>query len=193
MVIHDSKVRYNKFTKVQIRVPSRSLIHVKSKSSNDEDNIFAISPPIVKGTSWNLCDLTSHHQGVFNKKRKNWTLALLSQKWQTPTRKIYPKSRPSNQTLLKPLDFRNLDLNKKESWREKTQNKKIIIRPRSPPLTCQYSEGFYWLTNHPKPRVGKLTNDKFDKDVLKCSSEEANRLKIDKDFVQSHWSPWKKK
>ena len=117
--------RYNKFTKVQIRVPSRSLIHVESESSIDEDNIFAISPPIGKGTSWNLCDLTSlfsirkDNLPVFDKKRKNWTLALLSKKWRIPTRKIYPKSRPSNQTLLKPLDFRNLDLNKKESWREK--------------------------------------------------------------------------
>ena len=62
-----------------------------------------------------------------------------------------------------------------------------------PPLTCQYPEGFCWLTNHPKPRVGKLTNDKFGKDVLKRSSEEANWLKINKDSVQSHWSPWKKK
>ena len=69
--------RYNKFTKVRIRVPSRSPIHVESESSMDEDNIFAISPPIVKGTIWNLRDLTSHRQGVFDKKRKNWTLALL--------------------------------------------------------------------------------------------------------------------
>ena len=67
--------RYNKFTKVRIRVPSKSPIHVESESSIDEDNIFAISPPIVKGTSWNLRDLTSHRQGVFDKKRKNWTLA----------------------------------------------------------------------------------------------------------------------
>ena len=67
--------RYDKFTKVRIRVPSKSPIHVESESSIDEDNIFAISPPIVKGTSWNLRDLTSHRQGVFDKKRKNWTLA----------------------------------------------------------------------------------------------------------------------
>ena len=67
--------RYNKFTKVRIRVPFKSPIHVESESSIDEDNIFAISPPIVKGTSWNLRDLTSHRQGVFDKKRKNWTLA----------------------------------------------------------------------------------------------------------------------
>ena len=72
--------RYNKFTKVRIRVPSKSPIHVESESSIDEDNIFAISPPIVKGTSWNLRDLTSHRQGVFDKKRKNWTLALFAQK-----------------------------------------------------------------------------------------------------------------
>ena len=94
--------RYDKFTKVRIRVPSKSPIHVESESSIDEDNIFAISPPIVKGMSWNLRDLTSHRQGVFDKKRKNWTLALLGKNWQTPTRKIYAKSCPYNQTLLKP-------------------------------------------------------------------------------------------
>ena len=33
-------------------------------------SIFAISTPIVKGASWNLRDLTSHRQGVFDKKRK---------------------------------------------------------------------------------------------------------------------------
>ena len=31
------------------------------------------------------------------------------------------------------------------------------------------------------------------RNILKCSSEEANRLKSDKDFVQSHWSDGKKK
>ena len=54
-------------------------------------------------------------------------------------------------------------------------------------MTCQYSEGFRWLTSHPKPRVGKLKGDKF----FQRSSEEANRLKIDTDFVQSDWSAWK--
>ena len=42
--------RYNKFTKALIRVPSRSPIHAKSESLIDEDNIFAISPPIVNHT-----------------------------------------------------------------------------------------------------------------------------------------------
>ena len=56
--------RYDKFTKVQIRVPSKSPIHVESESSIDEDNIFAISPPVVKSTSWNF------RQGVFDKKKK---------------------------------------------------------------------------------------------------------------------------
>ena len=79
-------------------------IHVESESSIDEDNIFAISPPIVKGTSWNLRDITSHRQGVFDKKRENWTIALLGKNWRTPTRKIYEKSRPYNQTLLKPYE-----------------------------------------------------------------------------------------
>ena len=81
-------------------------IHVESELSIDEDNIFAIifSPPIVKGTSWNLRDITSHRQGVFDKKRKNWTIALLGKNWRTPTRKIYEKSRPYNQTLLKPYE-----------------------------------------------------------------------------------------
>ena len=50
MIIPDSQV-YNKFTKVLIRVPSRSPIHAESESWIDEDNIFVISPPIVKGTS----------------------------------------------------------------------------------------------------------------------------------------------
>ena len=70
--------RYNKFTKVWILVSSKSRIHIESESSIDEDNVFAISSPIVKGTSWELRDLTSYRQGVFDKKtRKNWTLALL--------------------------------------------------------------------------------------------------------------------
>ena len=63
--------RYNKFTQVLIRVPSRSPIHSKSESSIDEDDI---SPPIVKVASWNLRDLTSHRQGVFDKKRKKTEL-----------------------------------------------------------------------------------------------------------------------
>ena len=71
-----------------LRVPSKSPIHVESESSIDEDNIFPISPPIVKVTKWNLHDLTSHRQGVFDKKRKNWTLALLGKNWRTPTSKI---------------------------------------------------------------------------------------------------------
>ena len=58
----------------------------------------------------------------------------------------------------------------------------------SPLVTCQYPQGFRWLTSHPKPRVGKLKSDKFQR-----SSEEANRLKIDTDFVQSDWSAWKKR
>ena len=40
MIIPDSQV-YNKFTKVLIRVPSRSPIHAKSESSIDEDKIFS--------------------------------------------------------------------------------------------------------------------------------------------------------
>ena len=43
--------RYNKFTKVWILVPSKSRIHIESELSIDEDNVFAISSPIVKGTS----------------------------------------------------------------------------------------------------------------------------------------------
>ena len=56
--------RYDKFTKVRIRVPFKSPIHVESESSIDEDNIFAISPPVVQSTSWNF------RQRVFDKKRK---------------------------------------------------------------------------------------------------------------------------
>ena len=48
--IHDSEVQ-KKFTKLQIRVPSKSRIRVESESSIDEDNIFVISPPIIKGMS----------------------------------------------------------------------------------------------------------------------------------------------
>ena len=54
-------------------------------------------------------------------------------------------------------------------------------------MTCQYPEGFRWLTSHPKPRVVKLKRDKFGN---QRSSENANRLKIDTDFVQSDWSAW---
>ena len=75
----------------------------------------------------------------------------------------------------------------------KNPKEKEINRPRSPPVTCQYPGGFRWLTSHPKPRLGKLTSDKLATNVLKRSSEEANRLKIDKDFVQFHWSAWKRK
>ena len=65
---------------VLIRVPSRSQIHAKSESSIDEDDIFAISPLIVKGTSWNLRDLSSHRQGVFDKKRKKLNSSCSRQK-----------------------------------------------------------------------------------------------------------------
>ena len=76
MIIPDSKPnnsKPNNFTKVLIRVPSRSPTHAERESSIDKDNIFAISPPIVKGTSWNLRYLTSFCQGVFDKKRKKKT------------------------------------------------------------------------------------------------------------------------
>ena len=42
--------RYNKLTKIRIRLPSRSPIHVEN---------------IVKGTSWKFRDLTSHTFNVF--------------------------------------------------------------------------------------------------------------------------------
>ena len=31
-------------------------------------------------------------------------------------------------------------------------------------MTCQYPEGFRWLTSHPKAGVGKLKGDKFGKE-----------------------------
>ena len=79
------------FTHVLIRVPSRSPIHAESESSTDEDNIFAISTPIVKGTSWNLHDLTSHRQGVFEEEEiiyKDFTQSywLALQFWVQPNR-----------------------------------------------------------------------------------------------------------
>ena len=96
--------------------------------------------------------------------------------------------------------MKKLDLNKKESWR------KEIIWLRSPVVTCQYPEGFRWLTSHPKPRVGKLKRNKFGKrDVListffRGSKSIKNRYRvctiwlvgleeelIDKDFTQSYW------
>ena len=70
-----------------------------------------------------------------------------------------------NQTLLKPYEkARPKQKPQKESWL------------RSPFVTCQYPEGFRWLTSHPKPQVEKLKGDKFDTD-----------------FVQSDWSAWKKR
>ena len=57
--------------------------------------------PIVKGTSWNLRDLTSHRQGVFDKKGKKLN-SRSAKNWRTPSTKIYAKSRPYHQTLLKP-------------------------------------------------------------------------------------------
>ena len=60
-----------------------------------------------------------------------------------------------DQTLLKP--YEKARPKQKESWREE------IIWLRSPFVTCQYLEGFRWLTSHPEPRVGKLKGDKFGK------------------------------
>ena len=73
-------------------------------------------------------------------------------------------------------------------------------------MTCQYPEGFRWLTSHPKPRVGKLKRDKFGKErsdfnvVFRGSKSIKNRYRfctvslvgleeeiIDKDFRQSYW------
>ena len=42
--------------------------------------------PIVKGTSWNLRDLTSHRQGVFDKKRKKLNSSSARQK--SPARNL---------------------------------------------------------------------------------------------------------
>ena len=95
-----------------------------------------------------------------------------------------------------------VDLNRRE--REKTLNKKRIIWPRPPPLTCQYPEGFRWLTSHPNSRMGKLTSDKFGKErpetFFRGSKSFKNRFRfctiplvgleeeiIDKDFTQSYW------
>ena len=50
-------------------------------------------------------------------------------------------------------------------------------------MTCQYPEGFCWLTSHPNLRVG--TDKRQIWHVLKRCSGEANQLKINKDFVQS--------
>ena len=63
-------------------------------------------------------------------------------------------------------------------------------------MTCQYPEGFRWLTSHPKPRVVKLKGDKF----FRGSKSIKNRYRfytiwlvrleeeiIDKDFTQSYW------
>ena len=65
--------RYSKFTKVRISVPSKSPIHVEGDPSIDE-TIGAISPPVVEGTSWNWRDLTSHVQGIFDRKLKKTEL-----------------------------------------------------------------------------------------------------------------------
>ena len=61
----------------------------------------------------------------------------------------------------------------------------------SPFVTCQYPEGFCWLTSHPKPRVGKLKGDKFGKE--RSHFNVLQRKQIDTDFVQSDWSAWKKR
>ena len=120
MVIHDGQGIIHLLRSGSVSHPE-CPIHFESESSIHEDYISAISLPIVKGTNWSLRDLTPHRQGVFDNKRKNWTLALPCENWQTPTRKIYPKSRPPNQTLLKPSE--KARPNQKESRREKTQNK----------------------------------------------------------------------
>ena len=93
--------------------------------------------------------------------------------------------------------MKKLHLNKKESWR------KEIFWLRSPFVTCQYPEGFCWLTSHPKPRVGKLKRDKFGSVLISTffrgSKSIKNRYRfftiwlvgleeeiIDKDFTQSY-------
>ena len=96
--------RYNEFTHVLIRVTSRSPIHAESESSIDADNIFAISTPIVKGTSWNLRDLTSHRQGVFDKKRKKLNSSCALQKLANSEYKNLSEIMVRNQTLLKPYE-----------------------------------------------------------------------------------------
>ena len=67
-------------------------------------------------------------------------------------------------------------------------------------MTCQYPEGFRWLTSHPKPRVGKLNGDKFGKERSDFNVLLKNRYRfctiplvgleeeiIDNDFRQSYW------
>ena len=50
------------------------------------------------------------------------------------------------------------------------------------------------MTNrHPKLGSEWGTDKRQIWNVLKRSSEEANRLKIDNDFVQSYWSAWENK
>ena len=71
--------RYDKFTKVRIRVLFKSRIYVERESSIDEDNIFVIWPPIVKGTSWNLRDLTSHN---YFQNRPNPSITPTMEYWQ---------------------------------------------------------------------------------------------------------------
>ena len=128
---------------------------------------------------------------------KNWILAqVLGKNWRTPSRKIYGKSRPRNQKLLKP--YEKARPKEKESWREE------IIWLRSPFVTCQYPEGFRWLKSHPKPRVGKRKGDDARNVLISTFFRGSKSIKnryifctswlvgleeeiIDKDFRQSYW------
>ena len=81
---------------------------------------------------------------------------MLGKNWRTPNRKIQRKITARNQTLLKPYE--------KARPKQKRIVKGRIIWLRWPFVTCQYPEGFRWLTSltsHPKSRVGKLKGDKF--------------------------------
>ena len=49
-------------------------------------------------------------------------------------------------------------------------------------MTCQYLEGFRWLTSHPKPRVGKLKGDKFGKE--RSDFDFLQRKQIDEKSIQ---------
>ena len=97
-------------------VQSMSKASRHLESSINEDNIFAISLPIVKATSWNLGDLTFHRQGVFDKKRKNLISSCARQELLKigelqleksirnhvpPTRRYYEKARPKQKRIMK--------------------------------------------------------------------------------------------
>ena len=127
------------------------------------------------------------------RKEKNWTLAVLGKNWRTPTRKIYRKSRPRNQTLLKPYE----KAGPKQKRILKGRNNLAYVAFRDLPDSRRIS-----LVNKPSlSKSGKTQGWQiWQGTFFRGSKSIENRHRfctiplvdleeeiIDKDFTQSYW------